>query len=118
MASQLAQNCVFDAWDGKRLALRLDPACSSLIGSLAERRLQEAVGAAIGQAVVLRVTAGPVGEETPAQRGAREQRARQAATEADIAGDPLVVAVKETFDAEIVPDSIRRIDSISQEESR
>jgi DNA polymerase-3 subunit gamma/tau len=118
MAAQLAENCVFDAWDGKRLALRLDPACSSLIGSLAERRLQEAVAAAVGQAVVLRVTAGSVGEETPAQRGAREQRARQAETEADIAGDPLVVAVKETFDAEIVPDSIRRVDSLSQEESR
>ena len=118
MAAQLAENCVFDAWDGKRLTLRLDPACSSLIGSLAERRLQEAVAAAIGQAVVLRVVAGLVGEETPAQHGAREQRARQAATEADIAGDPLVVAVKETFDAEIVPDSIRRIDSLSQEESR
>jgi DNA polymerase-3 subunit gamma/tau len=118
MAAQLAENCVFDAWDGKRLALRLDPACSSLIGSLAERRLQEAVASAIGQAVVLRVTAGLLGEETPAQHGAREQQARQAATEADIAGDPLVVAVKETFDAEIVPDSIRRIDSFSQEESR
>ena len=118
MAAQLAENCVFDAWDGKRLTLRLDPACSSLIGSLAERRLQEAVAATIGQAVVLRVVAGLVGEETPAQHGAREQRARQAATEADIAGDPLVVAVKETFDAEIVPDSIRRIDSLSQEESR
>ncbi|MGB5466559.1 MAG: DNA polymerase III subunit gamma/tau, partial [Sedimenticolaceae bacterium] len=31
MAAQLAENCVFEAWDGKRLALRLDPACSSLI---------------------------------------------------------------------------------------
>jgi DNA polymerase-3 subunit gamma/tau len=118
MAAQLAENCVFDTWDGKRLALRLDPACSSLIGSLAERRLQEAVAAAIGQTVVLRVAAGPLGEETPAQHWAREQRARQAETEADIAVDPLVVAVKETFDAEIVPDSIRRIDSPSQEESR
>jgi len=95
MAAQLAENSLFESWDGGRLSLRVDPACSSLIGSLAERRLQEAVGEMIGQPV-------------PAQRAAREQRARQAATEADIAADPLVVAVQETFEAEIVADSIRR----------
>ena len=41
---------------------------------------------------------------------AREQKQLQAATEADIAADPLVLAMQETFDAEIVPDSVRRID--------
>jgi len=108
MAAQLAENSIFEAWDGGRLLLRVDPTCSSLIGSLAERRLQEAVGELIGQPVRLQLVAQAVEGETPAQRAAREQRARQAATEADIAADPLVVAVQETFEAEIVADSIRR----------
>ena len=46
MAAQLADNCVFENWDGKQLSLRVDPVCSGLIGSLAEQRLQEALSAA------------------------------------------------------------------------
>ena len=110
MAAQLADNCVFEDWNGKQLALRVDPVCSGLIGSLAEQRLQEAVSATAGQAVTLQLSAQASEEETPAQREARETRARQEATEADISGDPLVLAMQETFDAEIVPDSIRRIE--------
>jgi len=110
MAAQLAENCVFDAWDGKQLSLRLDPVCSGLIGSLAERRLQESVTATAGQPVVLHLAVEASADETPAQREAREQRVRQEATEADISADPLVLGVQEAFDAEIVPDSIRRID--------
>ena len=110
MAAQLADNCAFAAWDGAQLTLHVDPACSSLIGSLAERRLQDAVGAAIGHPLVLRLHATAVQAETPAQREARERCARQAAAEADIAVDPLVRALQENFDAEIVPDSIRRIE--------
>ena len=110
MAAQLADNCVFDSWDGKQLGLRLDPVCVGLIGSLAEQRLQEAVSGAAGQTVSLRLTAETGDEETPAQRAAREAGARQAATEADMAADPLVTAMQESFDAEIVPDSIRRIE--------
>ena len=110
MAAQLANNCVFDGWDGRQLALRLDPACSSLIGSLAERRLQEAVSATLGTPVTLKLIAATAESETPAQREARERCERQAETEAEIAEDPLVLAMQDQFDAEIIPDSIRRID--------
>jgi DNA polymerase-3 subunit gamma/tau len=107
MAAQLADNCVFEAWDGSLLSLRLDPTCSGLLGSLAERRLQDAVSDKLGRAVRLELAVGEAAAETPAQRGAREKQARQAAIEADIARDPLVMAVQENFGAEIVPDSIR-----------
>ena len=40
------------------------------------------------------------------QRDTREQQEKQAQTEADIAQDPLVLAMQETFDAQIVPDAI------------
>lgn len=110
MAAQLADNCVFENWNGKQLSLRVDPVCSGLIGSLAEQRLQEALSAAAGQPVAVKLSAEASEEETPAQREAREARARQEATEADISADPLVLGMQETFDAEIVPDSIRRIE--------
>jgi DNA polymerase-3 subunit gamma/tau len=110
MAAQLADNCVFQAWDGKQLSLYVDPVCSGLIGSLAEQRLQEALSASVDRPVKLHLIAQASEMETPAQRLARENDARQAATEADVSGDPVVLALEETFDAKIVPDSIRRIE--------
>ena len=110
MAAQLADNCVYQGWDGKQLSLCVDPVCSGLIGSLAEQRLQEAVTAAVGQPVKLHLLAQASETETPAQRLARENDARQAATEADVSRDPMVLALEENFDAKIVPDSIRRIE--------
>ena len=110
MTAQLADNCVLDSWDGKALSLKVDPVCRGLIGSLAERRLQEAISEAVGHAVSLQLQVQEAEEETPAQREAREKRERHEATAADIAGDPLVLALQDTFDAEIVADSIRRIE--------
>ena len=110
MTAQLADNCVLDGWDGKALSLKVDPACRGLIGSLAERRLQEAISEAVGHTVSLQLQVQEAEEETPAQREAREKRERHEATAADIAGDPLVLALQDTFDAEIVADSIRRIE--------
>ena len=110
MAAQLADNCVFQAWDGKKLSLCVDPVCSGLIGSLAEQRLQEALSASADRPVKLHLIAQMSETETPAQRLAREIDARQAATEADVSGDPVVLALEEAFDARIVSDSIRRIE--------
>ncbi len=110
MAAQLANNCAFDRLDGKQLCLRVDNAGAGMIGSLAERRLQEAVESAVGQPIVLQLEVGDLPTETPAQRDAREKDARQKATEADISADPLVLGMQDTFDAEIVPDSVRQLD--------
>jgi DNA polymerase-3 subunit gamma/tau len=117
MTAQLADNCAFADWDGRRLALKLDPACERLKESVARERLRDAIGAAIGQSIELDIdTAAEVaGVETPARRQAHEKAARQRATEADIARDPLVLAVQETFDAEIVPNSIRLTESTNRE---
>ncbi|MCB1802897.1 MAG: DNA polymerase III subunit gamma/tau [Gammaproteobacteria bacterium] len=110
MAAQLADNSTFQDWDGKQLSLRVDPACAGLLGSLAERRLQESLSTVLGCAVTLNLAVAEGRDETPAQRQKRESDERQRATEADIADDPLVQAVQEKFDATIVPDSIRRIE--------
>jgi len=110
MAAQLARNAVVTAWDGKRLDLQVDPSCSSLIGSVAEQKLKAAVEAFAGRSLTLHLVTGQPESETPARRLEREKEERQAATEAELSRDPLVLAAQETFDAEIIPDSIRRLD--------
>ena len=42
--------------------------------------------------------------------GQQAAEAEQAAAEGDFSRDPVVLAAQEAFDAEIVPDSVRRID--------
>jgi DNA polymerase-3 subunit gamma/tau len=110
MAAQLAENSIVDHWDGRSLRLAVEPSCQSLIGSLAEQRLREALAGLLTADIDLRLVARAISGETPAQREAREQQARLAATEADVAADPLVRAVQDQFDGEIVADSVRRID--------
>ena len=118
MAAQLARNTVVDSWDGRVLQLSVDPSSASLVGSLAEERLREALCAMTGVDVALRLQTRAVDVETPARLEAREEKQLQAATEADIAGDPLVLAMQENFDAEIVADSVRRIDKPDEIEER
>jgi DNA polymerase-3 subunit gamma/tau len=110
MAAQLAGHVVVDGWDGTVLALDVDPACSGLIGTLAEQRLQEAVAKTVGRPVTLRLRARAPAAETPAMRSARNRQARQDQAAADLSADPLVRSAQELFDAEIVPGSIRSTD--------
>jgi len=107
MAAQLADNCQFEAWDGRELRLLLDPNCSGLVGSLAEQRLGEALSNALECPVRLSLVPETAVQETPARRAANKREQRQSAIEADIASDPVVLGAQEKFDAEIVPDSIR-----------
>ena len=110
MAAQLARNAVVAAWDGRRLALSVDPGCASLLGSVAEDKLASALTAYAACDLVLELKPGSAATETPAQRDQRIAAARQADTEASIERDPFVLAAQDIFDAEIVPDSIRRLD--------
>ena len=110
MAAQLAGHVVVDGWDGNVLALDVDPACSGLIGTLAEQRLQEAVAKTLGRPVTLRLRARAPAAETPAMRSARNRQARKEQAAADLSADPLVRSAQELFDAEIVPGSIRSTD--------
>jgi DNA polymerase-3 subunit gamma/tau len=110
MAAQLANHATVNGWDGKRLGLSVASSCSSLLGSVAEEKLQAALHSYLGRPLTLQLSVGETDAETPAQRTLREQQAEQAAAEVDFSRDPVVLAAQEAFDAEIVPDSVRRID--------
>ena len=110
MALQLANHTALDSWDGKVMVLRVDPSCTSLIGTVAEEKLASALAAYMTCPLKLRLEAGQGQDETPARRAAREAEVQQAEAESSINRDPFVLAAQEVFDAEIVPDSIRRLD--------
>jgi DNA polymerase III subunit gamma/tau len=110
MAAQLAENSAVGRVDGDRLELAVDPACRGLLGSLAEQRLRAALAELAGRPIDLVLTCRELMVETPAQVAARDRLRRQADAEADIAADPLVRALQERCDAELVADSVRRLD--------
>jgi len=109
MAAQLANHSVIRHWQGSELTLAVDGSCVSMIGSLAEERLQEALDKYAGQRIKLSLVSGEA-KDTPAQREAVAKANRQQQAENDIAGDPLVQAMQDAFDAETVGDSVRPVD--------
>jgi DNA polymerase-3 subunit gamma/tau len=107
MTLQLANHCSVRHWDGRQLRLDVDPSCQGLIGSKAEAGLTEALAAWLGQAVTLQLAARETANETPAQRAARQETARRESAVAAMRADPVVKAVEERFDAQLVEDSVR-----------
>ncbi|MGD8310695.1 MAG: DNA polymerase III subunit gamma/tau, partial [Chromatiales bacterium] len=103
IAAQLAHNCAFEAWDGQRLRLRLDPSRAQLRAASAEERLRKALEAYLGAPVKLDIVCRTLDGETPAQRQARQQADRQSEAEAEIERDPLVDALRDRLDARVVP---------------
>jgi DNA polymerase-3 subunit gamma/tau len=110
IASQLANHCIFESWDGETLSLLLDNAHRQLRVGQAEARLQAGIAQALGSAVKLRITEAVPESETPAMRQAREQRERQRQAQTEMANDPLVRELEEHFSARLVSDSIRPLD--------
>ena len=107
MSAQLAAHCSLDEWQDDRLKLHLDPVCGGLIGSLAEERLQQAIDNYCGRHVKLVFDTGPAEAETPAQRAERKRCEREAAAVTAMQGDPLVQALEEKMDAELIVDSVK-----------
>ncbi len=110
IASQLANHCVFENWDGETLCLLLDEAHRHMRVGQAESRLQAAIADAVGKAVKLKITEAVPESETPAMRQAREQQERQRQAQAEMANDPLVREMEEHFSARLVSDSVRPLD--------
>jgi len=109
LAAQLGNHSVIQSWDGGTLILAVDDDCASMIGSKAEERLHEALNNYAGGEIRLKLVNGAPAD-TPAERAAQARVERQKQAETDIAGDPLVQAFQDTFDAELVDDSIRPVE--------
>lgn len=107
LASELARNCELVSWDGQCLRLILDPASRHLRVETTENRLHTALVAVLGEGLRVEIEVACPEGETPSQRRAREQRERQRAAELAMEQDPVVLALRETFGARLIPGSVR-----------
>jgi DNA polymerase-3 subunit gamma/tau len=108
MVKQLAANCQLLQQEGNTIRLGLDPRCKQLLSPKAEKRLQQALGEYFDADIRLEIeTCTDDSRETPAQAEAREKNERQQQAEKSIEEDGFVQAMKETFNAEVIPGSVR-----------
>ncbi|VAX07986.1 DNA polymerase III subunits gamma and tau [hydrothermal vent metagenome] len=110
IACQLANNCIFDSWDGRQLKLHLDPAHQGVRTARSEGNLQQALETYSGDKVKLKICVEKPQEETPAQRQARAQAQRQGEAEQSMAADPVMQAMEREFSAKMVPGSVQPVD--------
>jgi len=107
MARELAQQCVLAALDERSVRLVLDPRRQQLLTPRLQAAVQESLGRYLGGEIKLRIDVGEAPETSPAARRAgREAERRERAREA-IERDPHVAALRDAFDAEVIPDTIR-----------
>ena len=113
IARQLANNCVFDAWDGKLLTLRLDASHRQLHVASSEQRLCKALENLRGEPIRIRIQVSDLSDttqSTPAQTQAKERAERQRIAEQSMEQDPLVLAMQDRFAAKIIPGSVQLVD--------
>jgi DNA polymerase-3 subunit gamma/tau len=110
IAQQLAHNCRYESWDGKRLLLQLDPEHQQLKVESAQQRLQKALEGYLNCSLKLDIEVGQQGLHTPAVEDALERSDRQQEAESIIAADPMVQAMGKKFGSRPVPGSIKPID--------
>jgi DNA polymerase-3 subunit gamma/tau len=108
MVKQLAANCLLLAQDGNTIRLGLGAGHKQLLSPKAEKRLQQALGEYFDASINLVVEIVTDNKhETPAQTEQREKDERQLQAERSIEEDGFVQAMKETFNAEVIPGSVR-----------
>ncbi len=108
MTREFAQQCSLVAHDERHIKLALDARHRHLLTPRLEKALEKAIAKEFGEAVglVIKVADGePVA--TPATKRSAREAERQTRAEQAIEGDPHVAALRETFAAEIIPDTIR-----------
>ena len=103
---EFALNCVPVALEGDRLRLGLKATHEALRNDSLTRQLADALAPLHGSLKIHYETVA-AGAESPADRARQQRSERQQRADDAIAGDPLVQALVERFDARVVPNSTR-----------
>jgi len=106
MAQQLALNCSLQSYRDDILHLILAPGYAQTKTKNAEDRLRAALESYTGKPVELRIQIGESTVVTPAERHTQQQAERQQAAWTALNQDPNVQALRDTFEAQVRPDSI------------
>ncbi len=110
MVYQLAANAVLTGRKGNVLRLALSPQHASLRSKAMEQRLQDALQAFYGEPVKLEFVTGADVQQTPAGIQQRQAEDKQQAAVDAINTDPNVQRIRETFNAQVVSDSVRPVE--------
>jgi DNA polymerase-3 subunit gamma/tau len=110
LARELANHCVLLHLDEDSCVLALDPKHSSLRTANTEANLEKALQKHFRRPLKLTIKLERPGAETPAAQIRRHKDERQRAAEIEIEQDENVIALKERFDARVVPGSIKPLD--------
>ncbi|PWG63709.1 DNA polymerase III subunit gamma/tau [Sediminicurvatus halobius] len=110
MAHALASHCDWAGREGDRVRLRIDAGHAHLLNPSMQERLRAALARHFQAELQLSIDVGEVSAETPAEAQSRSSAARAEAAREAIERDPNVLALRETFGAEVIPDSIRPAD--------
>ncbi|HFE39572.1 MAG TPA: hypothetical protein ENK06_14350 [Gammaproteobacteria bacterium] len=107
LSQQLASHSVFVEKDGSAIKLMLSSTHAHLGSDKIRQRLQEALGQFYGEAVRVSLVIGQVASDTPAKK--QQTQEKQALDEAlrEMENDPHVIAMKQAFNAELDPKSIK-----------
>ena len=107
IAHQLATNCAFREFSAGRLRLDLDPSTAGLRTNMTVNRLKSGIEQALGQTIELEIKIAHPEQETIAQRQNREAIVRQHTAVEQLEADSVARALRETFEADWAPGSIR-----------
>jgi DNA polymerase-3 subunit gamma/tau len=109
MARQLAMHCDWGGRNGDKITLRLAPSFAHMRSDSIVQRLEAALADHFGAPLKLEIELAEPQRETPAERVEQERVDRQRQAVETIERDPNVAAMRETFAAELVPNSIEPI---------
>jgi len=107
MAQALADHCDWVAREGNRVTLQIDAGHRHLLNDNVTARLAEALSQHFNEALQVDIRVGPVNAETPAAAAERVASDRRDRARESIETDPNIAALKATFDAEVINESIR-----------
>jgi DNA polymerase-3 subunit gamma/tau len=110
MTRELANNCVLKALDEKACQLMLDPGHRQLKSEKTAEKLQQVLQTYTGNPIKLDIQVKKVENETPAVQINKQRDVRQKTAVDAIENDENVRALKEHFDARVIPGSISPVD--------
>jgi DNA polymerase-3 subunit gamma/tau len=109
MARMLAQNCALSEFDGQRMRLTLPPEHKHLGDSMYQEKLRAVLKEHFGKQLQLQIDISGTAIVTPAQQIGQEKAERQAQAESSIHNDSFVRELMGSFDASIIPSSIKPV---------
>jgi DNA polymerase-3 subunit gamma/tau len=110
LVKQLAINCTVKQRDGNNIVLQIESGHSNLINPKAKQRLQQALGEYFNIDAQLDIeVVSQINSESPAQTVQRENEQRQQQAVQSINEDSFTQSLKENFNAEIIPGSVKPV---------